>query len=223
VQVAALGDARRGIPAVEEVGCRHPGPLEDVRAHVVAVAHARDTLEREAGEHVADVAVAADDARLGVRLLVHELRQEVGGVDDGVVGRVAEQLLVALAGLLVRVIRDAAGVGQQVQQVHAHRDLGALEVHVVVDRQLQIEVALRHLLQHGHAREQLRDRRGVETGVDGVRHVPARGCQACGPLVHRPPAPLHRDRAREVFVGDEAVEAAEVHVVQASGVRRVET
>ena len=215
-EIPALRDAGGGLTAIVEARVEHPEAGEDLVEDVLAVAHARDLLDREAREHVADVAVAAVHAGLGERLLVSELRQEVLRLDDRVVRGVAEELLVALARLLVGVIRDAARVGQQVQQRHLRADRRALEVDVVVDRGLEVELALADQVEHRDAREELRDRRGVEARVHRVRDAPARRRETGRRFVEGRVAALDEHRAAEVVVGEERVEARGIHTCEPS-------
>lgn len=111
-----LRDARSRFSTVVEAGVEHPGPNEDLVEHVLPIRLAGHPLDGEPGERVADVAVPALDAGRGERLLVGELGQEVGRLDDRVVGLLEEQVLVLLARLLVSVIGDATRVREQMQQ-----------------------------------------------------------------------------------------------------------
>ena len=103
-----------------------------------------------------------------------ELREEVSGLHHRVAGLVHEQVGVDLTSFFVGVVGDPAGVGEQVSQGDCLGDGRSRQVDVGVDRGVQVEAAGTDLLEHGHAGEQLGDRRRVEAGVDGVGDLPAR-------------------------------------------------
>ena len=168
----AFGDLRLDDVHAKEPRPVHPGPGEDVLGHVLAVGESGRPLDHETEQHVADVAVAATFPRREVGRLPDELRQVVGRLDDRVVGSLEEEILVAFAGLLVGVVGNSGSVGQQVVRRDRRRDAGLLEPQVVDHRGVQRERAVLDELQRRHRREQLGDRRGVETGLDGGWDAP---------------------------------------------------
>src|SRR5665647_2557383 len=105
-----------------------------------------------AGQQVPDVAVPAALAGREVGGLVHELRQEVDGLGHRVAGLVDPQRRVVLAGLLVGVVADPRGVGQQVADGDFDRDLRAGQVDQLVDGLVEPQAAGLYLLQHGDRR-----------------------------------------------------------------------
>src|SRR5665647_902835 len=172
-RVPALRDVVRRVPPVEEPRGAHRGRPEHVLDDVLAVALPGHLLQGKAGQQVPDVAVPAALAGREVGGLVHELRQEVDGLGHRVAGLVDPQRCVVLAGLLVGVVGDPRGVGQQVADGDLDRDLRAGKVDQLVDGLVEAQAAGLAPLQHGDRRERLGDRGGVEAGVQLHAHRPA--------------------------------------------------
>src|SRR6266536_25024 len=105
-QVGALGDVVIGQVHAEEAGAEHPGGCEDVLAHVVPVGQAARLFDEQAQQHIAAVAVATPLAGRKIWRLVGELREEVGGLGDRVVGPGLPDVCVIFAAHFVGVVGD---------------------------------------------------------------------------------------------------------------------
>ena len=74
--------------------------------HIAAIAQPTCSFDAEPQQDEADIVVSATVPRLEVGVLVNELRQEVRALEDSVARLVSPQVLVVLAGFLIRVITD---------------------------------------------------------------------------------------------------------------------
>lgn len=134
--------------------------------------------------------------------------QEVGGLGERVVRPLDEQRLVLHAVLLVGVVADAGGVGEQVVRRHLGSHTGVLEAQVADDRAAQGERACPDLLEHRDRREQLRDRRGVEPVLGATRHAPRPAGQPVAALEHHLSGLLDADHAGELVLAGALLEVA---------------
>jgi hypothetical protein len=100
------------------------------------------------------------------------MREVVGGLGHRVVRLADPQVLVALAGLLVGVVGDPRGVGEEVVGGDGGRDGGPLQLEIADDRGVQAERSPFHQLQGRDRGEQLGDRRGVEAGLQRTGRLP---------------------------------------------------
>ena len=210
-QVSQRG-IRRQVVERQEPGARQPCRLDDEAVHDLVVRRARGSFEQDREHHVAAVAVGEPGA--GSELLRVPLQHRQEGLGGGqCVPRDGEDVVGHLpVAVLVEVVPDPRGVGEQVLERDAVVDQRQVVAEQGADRLVEPQLAVLDEPHHGQRGERLAAAGNRDPGRRRHRDLEGAVEVALTALEDATIPDIHRRDARERLGSDRLVECSRIYV-----------